>query len=387
MVRSYVPETVNVICTAMTCKGPLKLGLCERTCFVNYTAESHPLLNITDKKISDTFNCNISGGFWGGLQTLTAVLAIGALAVATIVTGGLAAVAVGVFFLAASTSIVSGTVGLYKIAHDCDKTLSDASKWELFHEGVKFEQHHALLQDSVLMCEKGGAISIVLDDELAIQIAEFISSNNMEAFYWHMGSQALIGAITVAAAFSPIGIVVAFPLSVYGYVNGEDGPLNNRKYNRYALVDDSLEEKNSNILANLGGAAKDEALINTPVGTMGAIFEGTITVTAANQAVTNEMREFGTEIMIRTAQGDVVGAQNMRLAQDIASRSYQSMNWAGILKGIRNGLVAAIASFAMNEFANSKEDDLYKENLDELKRIRELDRKRSFEMNIKAEVR
>ncbi|GAA4210886.1 hypothetical protein GCM10022289_38950 [Pedobacter jeongneungensis] len=345
MSYSYVHEGANVICTNMTNGKPLQIGI-SRVSTVILASKKAPLLNIDDRKISDTFSCKVASKFWGGLQILTAVIAVAALAVATVATGGLALVAAGVMLAAAGTSIVAGVTGLYKIGHDCDATLNGT--WMLPHGGVKIDKKQALLSQSLMNCPKGGVVSIIIDPVIAMAAAKEITSNNNAEIAAHLTSQAIIGVITAATAFTPIGLLVAAPIAVYGYIDGENSK-------------EEAAKKNLPIWrwSDVGESAKTEGLVNQPAGAVGAVVENGINLTRTNQQITREMMEFNTQAAMREAAGDAAGAANSRLAADIASRSYPSTRSALVgkdfFKGLAKGIAGAIANYLIDRGSDSYE--------------------------------
>lgn len=345
MSYSYVHEGANVICTNMTNGKPLQIGI-TRVSTVILSSKKAPLLNIDDKKISDTFSCKVAGKFWGGLQILTAVIAVAALAVATVATGGLALVAAGVMLAAAATSIGAGVTGLYKMAHDCDATLE--GKWMLPHGGVEIDKKQALLNQSLMNCPKGGVVSIIIDPVIAMAAAKEITSNNNAEVAAHFTSQAIIGVITAATAFTPIGLLVAAPIAVYGYVDGENSK-------------EEAAKKNLPIWrwSDVGESAKTEGLFNQPIGAVGAVVENGVNLTRTNQQITREMMEFNTQAAMREAAGDAAGAANSRLAADIASRSYPSTSSSLVgkdfFKGLGKGIAGAIANYLIDRGSDSYE--------------------------------
>jgi len=67
-------------------------------------------------------------------------------------------------------------------------------------------------------CKNKGVINIILDKQIAMDAATAISDRNMNAFYWKMGSQFVMGAITaITAASSAVSLVAAAVLAVPSY--------------------------------------------------------------------------------------------------------------------------------------------------------------------------
>lgn len=217
MAESYIPAEAYVICSKMTCGVPRKLLPSRSDKTVAHSNGSKILLTVEDRKIDESFECVEKGLSWGGFEALAAGICIGALVVATVATGGLALAATGVMFAAAGATVISGVGGIISIAHACDYTLK--SLWEKESLSVKFNKHAALLNRSSMFCLGGnGTINIILDKQIAMDAAKAISNSNMNAFYWKMGSQFVMGAITaITAASSGVSLVAAAVLAVPSY--------------------------------------------------------------------------------------------------------------------------------------------------------------------------
>lgn len=148
MGQSYVRHGTNVVCTNMTCGTPREIWRVDKDGNVINTASKLPLLNIDDKKISDTFVCKMPIKKWGGLLTFLAGVAVGALIVAAAVaTGGIAllsVVAIEGWMVGAAIAVgtlaagYAGYRGIKGVAHDCDNTLE--SSWTKYHNDVFIEK-------------------------------------------------------------------------------------------------------------------------------------------------------------------------------------------------------------------------------------------------------
>lgn len=216
MAESYIPAEAYVICSNMTCGVPRKLLPSRGAKTVAHSNGSKILLTVEDRKIDESFECVEKGLSWGGFEALAAGICIGALVVATVATGGLALAATGVMFAAAGATVISGVGGIISIAHACDCTLE--SKWVGKSSSVRFNKHAALLNRSRMKCINKGTINIILDKQIAMDAAKAISDSNMNAFYWKMGSQFVMGAITaITAASSGVSLVAAAVLAVPSY--------------------------------------------------------------------------------------------------------------------------------------------------------------------------
>ncbi|WP_455073366.1 type IV secretion protein Rhs [Prevotella jejuni] len=226
MAESYIPAEAYVICSNMTCGVPRKLLPSRGDKTVAHSNGSKILLTVEDRKIDESFECVEEGLSWGGFEALAAGICIGALVVATVATGGLALAATGVMFAAAGATVISGVGGIISIAHACDCTLE--STWSAESLSVRFNKNAALLNRSFMNCKNKGVINIILDKQIAMDAAKAISDSNMNAFYWKMGSQFVMGAITaITAASSAVSLVAAAVLAVPSYFSwgiSDDSP-------------------------------------------------------------------------------------------------------------------------------------------------------------------
>lgn len=161
---------------------------------------------------------------------MCAGIAIGALAVlviavataAEVASGGLATpVIIALVALGASGVATLGSAGMlaYK-SHDCDYSLQ--SDWLHFHPTVNLNGEKALLHNSLLKCNKGGMVSIFLDDTLAQEAANEISKNNSEEVSDHETSQFFEGLITGVTSLTGIGLCIGLTFSIYDYQSDEN---------------------------------------------------------------------------------------------------------------------------------------------------------------------
>ena len=216
MAESYIPAEAYVICSKMTCGVPRKLLPSRGAKTVAHSNGSKILLTVEDRKIDKSFECVEKCLDWGGFEALAAGICIGALVVATVATGGLALAATGVMYAAAGATVISGVGGIISIANACDCTLE--STWSAESSSVSFNKNAALLNRSFMKCKNKGVINIILDKQIAMDAAKAISDSNMNAFYWKMGSQFVMGAITaITAASSGVSLVGAAVLAVPSY--------------------------------------------------------------------------------------------------------------------------------------------------------------------------
>ena len=364
MAESYIPAEAYVICSNMTCGVPRKLLPSRSDRTVAHSNGSKILLTVEDRKIDESFECVEKGLSWGGFEALAAGICIGALVVATVATGGLALAATGVMYAAAGATVISGVGGIISIANACDCTLE--STWSAESLSVRFNKNAALLNRSFMNCKNKGVINIILDKQIAMDAAKAISDSNMNAFYWRMGSQFVMGAITaITAASSGVALVGAAVLAVPSYFG-------------WWLPDD-LSSTTSNIasgaityglgLASGAGAAGVGVGIMTGSNVVGSL-SGTIVGAVINKIGVNELKNTGSFIMTgtKTIAGYVqygygVLTKNLDTQFKGAIRTAVHSNRIdpSQLKGFAAGLVGAAVNVGIGIVA----DDKIRENKEE----------------------
>lgn len=376
MAESYIPAEAYVICSNMTCGVPRKLLPSRGDKTVAHSNGSKILLTVEDRKIDESFECVEKGLSWGGFEALAAGICIGALVVATVATGGLALAATGVMYAAAGATVISGVGGIISIANACDCTLE--SKWVGKSSSVRFNKHAALLNRSLMKCINKGTINIILDKQIAMDAAKAISDSNMNAFYWRMGSQFVMGAITaITAASSGVALVGAAVLAVPSYFG-------------WWLPDD-LSSTTSNItsgaityglgLASGAGAAGVGIGIMAGSNVAGSL-SGTIVGAVINKIGVNELKNTGSFIMTgtKTIAGYVqygygVLTKNLDTQFKGAIRTAVHSNRIdpSQLKGFAAGLVGAAVNVGIGIVADNNIDDYRDEALKEAKKKNESD--------------
>ncbi|MFD2583953.1 PAAR-like protein [Pedobacter vanadiisoli] len=392
MSKSYVPAGTCIVCTSMTVSSPLKLvHIHNSTTF--HKSENKALLNVYDRKTSDTFVCKNAQKFWGGLGTMLLGIAAGIIIGAAIVaTAGTAAVViVAVAATVAVAGVGAGIAGEVIARNDCD--VIQSTDWKLFHAKVTIDGKNALLQSSILPCSKGGVVSIVADPVKAQQYAEIYANNNNAEVATHMLSQFAEGFISgVTFLGSPAAAIAGTGLGVYFYNKNESEGLDNQ-YKQLQGVSVPPPTFGGDLQNQLGQEA-----INQPVGAgIGAAETGTKIVKEqmipTNQALNTQVSQLGsqaaaleTEAAELAARGltneaaeTAARAANVRLAQDIASRSYRMpwavSGWRGLNlkpdlktfgKGLGVGILGAAVNFGIEQWVNGMENDNFKNVFDQL---------------------
>ena len=357
MGKSYVRHGTNVVCTNMTCGTPREIWRVDKDGNVINTASKLPLLNIDDKKISDTFICKMPIKKWGGLLTFLAGVAVGALIVAAVVaTGGvgavlLSAVAVEGWMVGAaiavgtSAAIYAGYKGVKGVAHDCDNTLE--SSWNKFHIDVLIEKKNALLNGSYMMCTTGGRIDIIVNPEQAKEAALRISEMNTAEIYVQLKSKFIQGAISgLTGGANPF----ALALSVGFYT----GALN---FGGFDFSETDKSNQKSDPMGNLKNTGT-----TTGVGTGESVVESSITTRVkANKAGVGEAARIDAQVASKTGEAKMKGLESLAYGTQAADASAEAATW-GSQVATRTSNGASATSIASAELV----EQMYKESSEEL---------------------
>jgi len=341
----------------MTCGTPREIWRVDKDGNVINTASKLPLLNIDDKKISDTFICKMPIKKWGGLLTFLAGVAVGALIVAAVVaTGGvgavlLSAVAVEGWMVGAAIAVgtlaagYAGYKGVKGVAHDCDNTLG--SSWNLFHTDVLIEKKNALLNKSYMMCTTGGLINIIVNPEQAKKAALYITAMNAAEIYVQLDSKFIQGAIGgLTGGANPF----ALALSVGFYT----GALNFGGF-------DFSETDKSNQKYDPMGNLKNTGM-TTGAGTGESVVESSITTRVkANKAGVGEAARIDAQVASKTGEAHMKGLESFAYGAQAADASAEAATW-GSQVATRTSNGASATSIASAELV----EQMCKESSEEL---------------------
>lgn len=363
MAQSYVPEGTMIVCNAA--KKPMDNTIISNRnpATVLNKEKSAILLNNTDFKLEAAFVCNFNSKFWGGLKMLGAIVAIGALAILTVATGGtiLFALAAAVAVTAAATSAYSA---VREIVHDCDATLT--SKWIGFHGSVKFNKKNALLQSSTMICVKGGALAIVVDPVLARAAMEKIAANNTEEYYTHLNSQIIQGGMFVLSSKGdPRALAFGYPLTVYNYVVGEDKKNAERAREIEGRITGEIQPKEAGVLGTVWGALPDgEGTFNA--GRDAAI--GVMTEASYSPEMITAMANNATIIkaypaIVRGSLGTQFPMASLRLNSSLYFAAAKQTFNPNVLKSLGTGFAWGIAGAVVDGASDQYENSLYDDTL------------------------
>lgn len=355
MGKSYVRHGTNVVCTNMTCGTPREIWRVDKDGNVINTASKLPLLNIDDKKISDTFVCKMPIKKWGGLLTFLAGVAVGALIVAAAVaTGGIAllsVVAIEGWMVGAAIAVgtlaagYAGYRGIKGVAHDCDNTLG--SSWNSAHPSVFIEQKKALLNKSYMMCTTGGLINIIVNPEQAKEAALRISAMNAAEIYVQLKSKFIQGAIGgLTGGANPF----ALALSVGFYT----GALN---FGGFDFSETDKSNQKPDPIGNLKNTGT-----TTGVGTGESVVESSITTRVkANKAGVGEAARIDAQVASKTGEAHMKGLESFAYGAQAADASAEAATW-GSQVATRTSNGASATSIASAELV----EQMYKESSEEL---------------------
>ena len=227
MAYNIIYQDVNIVCTNMTSGVPQQIGCEPQPRFEIMRSGDSPMLTCRDCKISSTFICKLPRSMSAGLLSFLAGVVIAVAVLAFVVfTGGVGAAAIGAFMLgAASTTaatsmligaaVVAGTTVIaasitygYQSKHDCDVVLG--MSWSIYHQSILVQGQHAIIDQSILECPRGGLITLIMDKGIAQEAASMISASNKEQIWEEVKSQffqGLIGGLTGGA--NPVSLTIS----------------------------------------------------------------------------------------------------------------------------------------------------------------------------------
>ncbi|WP_419870740.1 hypothetical protein [Chryseobacterium sp. CT-SW4] len=361
MAQSYIPEGTMVICTEMKSPKDNSVISNRSKATVIHQNKEVILLNKSDLKLQTEFVCNINSKFWGGLKMLGAIVAVGALAIATVATGGLALVAVGVAVAAIGTSAFSS---FKEVAHNCDATLT--SKWIGYHSSVRFNGDNALLQTSNMICSKGGGLTLVVDPVLARAAAQKISENNTKEYDAHINSQIIQGGMFVLSSNGdPRALAFGFPLTVSNYAVGENKKIDERAENIEARITGAQNPEQKGTLTTVWGAVPDgEGTFNAGRdAAIGVMTEASyspemITAIANNAAIIKAY-----PAIVKGSLGTSFPMASLRLNSSIYFAAARHTFNPGVIKSLGTGFAWGMGGAIVDGASDEYENSVYKDTL------------------------
>ena len=385
MAQSYIPAGTDVICTEMLSTLPSQI-ITEREAKVLYGKESKALLNTCDKNLSCQFQCRIKQSFFSGLGGLLAGLALGALAVGLVIaTAGAAAPLVAAAATAAATTayytsgvLIAGGVASFiiskNLANECNKSFS--KEWEMVHERVKIEKYKALLERSILPCNKGGVVSLVMDHAKAVELAKMISDANNSILTINTCSKFTQGFIGAAAnAFKAeglsdvCGLIISSSLAIYDHVKHGYKDNNTKNQQKYAY--ETLSNRQAELLAD-GELWTSENTRDTGLSIYQTTFEGVMPVIDSNRETFKTMCLWFRDEMTkgngltRAFWRYFAGQKAKDISKEIGGELFTINN----VQKLGFGIVSSVISNGIEWSSNKDENDLYRSMMQEINSLR-----------------
>lgn len=299
----------------------------------------------------------------------------GAVAIATVATGGLLLVAVGVAVAAIGVSAFAAD---REISHNCDITLQ--SKWINFHDKVTINGHPALLQNSKMICKKGGGLTLVVDPVLARAAAQRIAANNQKEYDAHVSSAYIQGTLfLLSSKGDPRALAVGLPLTIWNYNNSE----NSKQETRAKEIEDRITNPDAKsgrdgffgAVAGEAGTVTRDAVIGTGAE---VIYKNPILITAVRTTPT----------LINGAMRSQYPMLNLQLGMGIMSAGVQrSFTNPGILKGLGEGFAWGMAGAAVDAGFDVYENSIYDDTLKYFRDVLSVENSASKGINIIAKTK
>ncbi len=177
MASSYLPEETYVVCTNQAGNSYRELQADREIRQVSvFYKNKRAFLTKVDKKIDDDFTCKT-----GWSKGLSATAFIGGAGVALGMAAAAATVPVIGWIVGGAIACYALYVGIKAILNNpkCSGALGNqASQWKLYHAGVRFNKHNAILSCSILVCGEGGVLMPFVSKTAAQNAARAIGWNN-----------------------------------------------------------------------------------------------------------------------------------------------------------------------------------------------------------------
>ncbi|WP_435523823.1 hypothetical protein [Chryseobacterium indoltheticum] len=156
MSKAYIPKNTWVVCTMQQNPGPGKLiatnfpGEREQFSVLFKGDKERIFLTVGDRNTAEKFVCKKPMNMWLAVGGLIVGLLLASNPLGWVVTGILCAVV-----LVASVTIAA-------VAHDCSEPLK-LGKWVDVKDDVFFDKQIAIIETSLLTCDKGGVLKPIID--------------------------------------------------------------------------------------------------------------------------------------------------------------------------------------------------------------------------------
>lgn len=207
MSYSYIPEDTYAVCTFQMDPSPQKFIASRSSPSAMHKGKF--LLTKEDKNLNERFTCK------SPVNIAASLLAFGA---------GLALVVSGpVGWTIAGAALIGAALYTVKVVtHKCTSPMQ-AGSWQLYHETVRLDGHHALTQVSLLSCDNGGVLKPFFSYSLALTAAKQISNNNLTELGVNVVASFFGGLLLpagIGAPFTKFGIWKGAGALILGNVAG-----------------------------------------------------------------------------------------------------------------------------------------------------------------------
>lgn len=261
MSKLYVPEGVWLVCSEGTSTQQLAVVSQSKV-----KIDAGHLMATVEDKVKADFGCKKGALFTAIVMALCAA----AVAVAVVGTGGLAACAI--IGAAGAAGAVSGGIIGRLMPCGCASCMGS---WQNHSLTVKVGGYHALLEDSISVCSKGGTIKIMFSKEAAEAYAALVAAkSNVEI--------ANIAAIAFVAPF----VLQGAGKAILGFKTGFSAALGVSKLSAAAFVGETIITGGAGLATDLGLDFVKENLAYEKLGvkiyTTGSIEDETVTVLGNN---------------------------------------------------------------------------------------------------------
>ncbi len=172
MSKAYIPQNTWVVCTMQQNPTPGKLIATkfsgERKQFsVLFKGDKERIfLTVGDRNTAEKFVCKKPMNMW---------LAIGGLVVGLI----LASNPIGWVVIGVCAAVLVASVTIAVVTHDCSEPLK-LGKWVDVKDDVHFDKQIAIIETSLLTCDKGGVLKPIIDEATAFSAARAIAFENLK---------------------------------------------------------------------------------------------------------------------------------------------------------------------------------------------------------------
>ena len=172
MSKAYIPKNTWVVCTMQQNPSPGKLiatefpGEREQFSILFKGDEERIFLTVGDRNTAEKFVCKKPMNMW---------LAIGGLVVGLI----LASNPIGWVVIGICAVVLVASVAIAIVTHDCSEPLK-LGKWVDEKDDVFFDKQLAIIETSLLTCDKGGVLKPIIDKKTADEVAKAIALENFK---------------------------------------------------------------------------------------------------------------------------------------------------------------------------------------------------------------